>query len=303
MRRPAQPGRPGDAPSRRCPPISRSSPVEMIATVKIIPFAVGGAARDTALAGVRKPLLRVAPFAGGKSGWSRPSCQVSDQGHRKDAEDHRRAARARGAAITPSGACRMSARHRWRAQRSAQSRHGTRHRIRRLRDCRSSRRHPGGIGSDRRRIEHFGMPVDPGNLLMIGAAGSLGDRRARLRAQSQGERFRLGPHAVAGRSCGAARGHHRARRRRPVDGNRHPAAAARGAAAPGRSIAAIVLGAGRSSRMGGPNKLFAEIGGRPLIRIVAEQALRRGASGDRRHRPSARARRGGACRSAGEIRA
>jgi molybdenum cofactor cytidylyltransferase len=41
----------------------------------------------------------------------------------------------------------------------------------------------------------------------------------------------------------------------------------------GRNIAALVLGAGRSSRMGGPNKLLAEIGGRPLVRIVVEQAL------------------------------
>jgi molybdenum cofactor cytidylyltransferase len=41
----------------------------------------------------------------------------------------------------------------------------------------------------------------------------------------------------------------------------------------GRSIAAVVLAAGRSSRMGGPNKLLAEIGGRPLVRIVVEAAL------------------------------
>jgi molybdenum cofactor cytidylyltransferase len=42
---------------------------------------------------------------------------------------------------------------------------------------------------------------------------------------------------------------------------------------PGRSIAALVLAAGRSSRMGGPNKLLAEIGGRPLVRMVVEAAL------------------------------
>ena len=42
---------------------------------------------------------------------------------------------------------------------------------------------------------------------------------------------------------------------------------------PGRSIAAIVLAAGRSTRMGGPNKLLAEIDGKPLVRIAAEQAL------------------------------
>jgi molybdenum cofactor cytidylyltransferase len=41
----------------------------------------------------------------------------------------------------------------------------------------------------------------------------------------------------------------------------------------GRSIAALVLAAGRSSRMGGPNKLLAEIGGRPLLRMVVEAAL------------------------------
>jgi molybdenum cofactor cytidylyltransferase len=38
-------------------------------------------------------------------------------------------------------------------------------------------------------------------------------------------------------------------------------------------VGAIVLAAGRSTRMGGPNKLLAEIGGKPLVRFVAEQAL------------------------------
>ena len=40
-----------------------------------------------------------------------------------------------------------------------------------------------------------------------------------------------------------------------------------------RNVAAIVLAAGRSTRMGGPNKLLAEIDGKKLVRIVAEQAL------------------------------
>ncbi len=35
---------------------------EMIATVKIIPFAVPGAARDAALGGVKGPLIRIAPY-------------------------------------------------------------------------------------------------------------------------------------------------------------------------------------------------------------------------------------------------
>jgi molybdenum cofactor cytidylyltransferase len=38
-------------------------------------------------------------------------------------------------------------------------------------------------------------------------------------------------------------------------------------------IAGIVLAAGRSTRMGGPNKLLAQIRGKPLVRIAVEQAL------------------------------
>jgi molybdenum cofactor cytidylyltransferase len=44
-------------------------------------------------------------------------------------------------------------------------------------------------------------------------------------------------------------------------------------AASARRIAAVVLAAGRSTRMGGPNKLIAEISRRPLVRIAAEEAL------------------------------
>ena len=37
-------------------------------------------------------------------------------------------------------------------------------------------------------------------------------------------------------------------------------------------VDAIVLAAGRSSRMGGPNKLLALFDGRPLVRLTAETA-------------------------------
>src|SRR5262249_59148937 len=53
---------------------------------------------------------------------------------------------------------------------------------------------------------------------------------------------------------------------RPPPGPGPPVAA-------GRRIAAVVLAAGRSTRMGGPNKLLAEIAGRPLVRFVVEEAL------------------------------
>ena len=41
----------------------------------------------------------------------------------------------------------------------------------------------------------------------------------------------------------------------------------------GKQVAAVVLAAGRSTRMGAVNKMIAEIGGKPLVRIAAEQAL------------------------------
>jgi len=40
-----------------------------------------------------------------------------------------------------------------------------------------------------------------------------------------------------------------------------------------RRITAIILAAGRSTRMGGPNKMLAELQGKKLVRIAAEQAL------------------------------
>jgi molybdenum cofactor cytidylyltransferase len=41
----------------------------------------------------------------------------------------------------------------------------------------------------------------------------------------------------------------------------------------GKQVADVVLAAGRSTRMGAVNKMIAEIGGKPLVRIAAEQAL------------------------------
>jgi molybdenum cofactor cytidylyltransferase len=40
-----------------------------------------------------------------------------------------------------------------------------------------------------------------------------------------------------------------------------------------RDVAAVILAAGRSIRMGGPNKMLAELGGKPMVRIVTEQVL------------------------------
>jgi molybdenum cofactor cytidylyltransferase len=52
-------------------------------------------------------------------------------------------------------------------------------------------------------------------------------------------------------------------------------------AAPARrtKVHAVLLAAGRSSRMGGPNKLLAGFGGKPLVRLVTERLLASRADG------------------------
>jgi len=124
-------------------------------------------------------------------------------------------------------------------------------------------------------IEHFGMPVDPGNLLLIASVGDVpvlgapGCARSpkengfdwvlmRLLAGLKVKRSDLTGMGVGGLLMEIVT---RPQPRVPLEteGN--------------RNVAAIVLAAGRSTRMGGPNKLLAELNGKPLVRIVAEQAL------------------------------
>jgi molybdenum cofactor cytidylyltransferase len=123
-------------------------------------------------------------------------------------------------------------------------------------------------------IEHFGMPVDPGNLLLIGNAGGVpvlgapGCARSpvengfdwvlmRLLAGIKVSRADLTGMGVGGLLMEIVT---RPQPRKSADGE-------------GRNIAAVILAAGRSTRMGGPNKLLAELDGKPLVRTVTEQAL------------------------------
>jgi molybdenum cofactor cytidylyltransferase len=124
-------------------------------------------------------------------------------------------------------------------------------------------------------IEHFGMPVDPGNLLLIGNTGGVPVIGAPGCARSPKEngfdwilmRLLAGLPVTRSDITGLGVGgllmeivtRPQPRTSPELEGN--------------RNVTAIVLAAGRSTRMGGPNKLLAELGGKKLVRIVTEQAL------------------------------
>jgi molybdenum cofactor cytidylyltransferase len=250
---------------------------EMIATVKIIPFAVAGSARDAAVAGVTKPLLRVAPYRIRKVGVVSTvlpglAPKVIEKTLKITAER-----------LAPAGAAIIAERrvpHETAAVARALDevlKVGAELAIVFGASAIADRRDviPAALEEIGGRIEHFGMPVDPGNLLMIGAAGTRPVLGAPGCARSPKEngfdwvlmRLLAGlpvpPEDITGLGVGGLL----------MEIVTRPQPRSEAVPEKGRNIAALVLGAGRSSRMGGPNKLLAEIGGRPLVRIVVEQAL------------------------------
>ena len=180
----------------------------MIATVKIIPFAVARrGARCRAWRSRARPRRWSGsrPIASARSAWSRRCCRGSPT---KVIEKTLK--------VTAGAAGAGRRQHRRRAPRAARAgRAGARRSTR----CSSAgaelvivfgasaiadRRDviPAAVEAIGGRIEHFGMPVDPGNLMLLGrGARPAGARRAGLRALAQGERLRLGADAAARRPC------------------------------------------------------------------------------------------------------
>ena len=133
-------------------------------------------------------------------------------------------------------------------------------------------------------IEHFGMPVDPGNLLLLGRIGAVDAmglpgcvRSPKLNGfdwvlQRRMADLPVGRGDIMGLGAG---GLLKEIPSRPQPRAGEPPAAP---APRGPRIAAVVMAAGRSSRMGGANKLLAEVEGQPMVRRVVMTALSSGAA-------------------------
>src|SRR5215468_9239574 len=251
---------------------------KMIATVKIIPFAVAGAARDKAVAVARKakPLVRVAPYKVRKVGViSTLLPGLAD----KVIEKTLRVTMDR---LAPAGAAIVAEKrvpHETQALAKALDevlKAGAELVVVFGASAIADRRDviPAAVETIGGRVEHFGMPVDPGNLMLVAEArghtvlGAPGCARspkengfdwilARLLCGLPVTRHDITGMGVGGLLMEIVT--------RPQPRETETAA--------GRRVAAVVLAAGRSTRMGGPNKLLAKIAGRPLVRIAVEEAL------------------------------
>ena len=250
---------------------------EMVATVKLIPFGVEGRLRDTAVAAAAGGALRIAPYRIKRVGVVSTilpglAPKVIEKTLRVTAER-----------LAPAGAAIVAER---RVPHDEAALSGA---IRELlalgaeliivfgASAIADRRDviPAAITGIGGAIEHFGMPVDPGNLLLIGRAGEVPVLGAPGCARSPVEngfdwvlmRLLAGLKVTRAELMGMGVGgllmeivtRPQPRTEPVIEDN--------------RNVAVIVLAAGRSTRMGGPNKLLAELGGRKLVRIATEQAL------------------------------
>jgi len=141
---------------------------------------------------------------------------------------------------------------------------------------------PGGVADAGGEIVHLGMPVDPGNLLMLGrhqGATVIGVPSCASSPKINGldwvlERTLAGLDVTADDvTAMAAGGLLMEIATRPQPRAKSNAAEADNAGRQAPRIAAVVLASGRSTRMGRANKLLEKFRDRTLVRHVAEAAL------------------------------
>jgi len=268
------------------PPFARVEPRQMVATVKVIPYAAPrtAVARAIDLAkAANQPLISVAPFkamrvglvqtrlpgtrdkvldkAVGTTGKRLSSLGSTLNGERRVAHDAKAIATALGELKAEgcdlfliAGASAIVDRH----------------------DV-----VPSGIEAAGGKVTHFGMPVDPGNLLLTGELDGkpvLGlpgcakspkyngfdmvlERLAARLPVGRAEIVRMGSGGLLAEIAS-----------RPQPRNDSDAAEGEGPQQAPR-VAVLVLAAGRSTRMGGPNKLLADAAGEALVVHAVKAAL------------------------------
>ncbi len=265
------------------PPHAVVAPRQMVATIKIIPFAVPGEVLETCLKTVVAAggLFDVAPFLQRKTGL----IQTTLPGTRRKLLDktltvvRNRVEMLEGTLV---GETRCA--------------HTISDVARAIRDWRdrgcdmvlvmgasaiTDRRDvvPAAIEAAGGTVDHFGMPVDPGNLMLIGHDGDapvLGlpgcVRSPKINGfdwvlQRLAAGLKISRDDVMAMGAGGLLTEISAR---PL-----PRAAACAPAAVPRAphIGAVVLAAGQSRRMGMVNKLLAEIGGKPMVAQVVDAVL------------------------------
>jgi molybdenum cofactor cytidylyltransferase len=267
------------------PPYARVTPRQMVATVKIIPYAAPRAAVSRAVEvakAANRPLVSVAPFKAMRAGL----VQTKLPGTRDKVLD--KAVGTTGKRLTSLGSTLVGER---RCEHDAAAIATSLDELKKegcdlfLIAGASAivDRHdvvPSGIVQAGGKVTHFGLPVDPGNLLLSGELDGkpvLGlpgcakspkyngfdmvlERLAAGLPVGRAELVRMGAGGLLAEIST------RPQPRNEGDGEDiGPQQAPR--------VAIVILAAGRSTRMGGPNKLLADANGQPMVVHAVEAAL------------------------------
>jgi molybdenum cofactor cytidylyltransferase len=269
------------------PPFAVVEPGQMVATVKIIPFAAPEAAVKVCVqaAIAEGPLLRVAPFRALSVGLVQtrlPGLKESILDKTRQVTDSRLAAL--GCHLALEERCAHTT-----VELASRIRDAMGHGIDLLLIHGASaildRRDviPAAITAAGGQVDHFGMPVDPGNLLLLGHVGDrvvLGLPGCARSPKVNGFDWVL-ERLVAGLPVGSAEimrmgggGLLAEIPSRPLPrAEAKPEPEKKEAKVVGPRIGVVLLAAGRSTRMGGVNKLLSEIDGVPMVARVAQRLL------------------------------
>lgn len=256
---------------------------QMLATVKIIPFSVTEAQLDRCIALLNgSGLLSVAPYIGLAAGLVET---IIPGGRNKPSDKLLKVTAERmesvGGRLAETSQCSHDARD-VAAHVTVQIEAGCDIVLIAGASATTDRRDivPAGIVQAGGEIDHFGMPVDPGNLLLLAHVGPvpvIGLPGCARSPKVNGFDFVL-QRLAAGLTVTprdimrmGAGGLLKEIGVRPLPRAQATAEAPAPARAP--RVAAVVLAAGMSSRMGGANKLLQDIEGQPMIRRSVEAVL------------------------------